>query len=797
MQVPEEKHNRLRQTLLQAVLLILLLAVVFPGTFLRGEVIGPGDVLYDIPPWHLYQPPGREPAKFRVLADVVTYFAPAYATIQKSLSEGELPLWNPYQFAGMPLMANFQSSVFYPPRLLLLVLDLPWAMTTFVLLKLWFCGMCAWACGLGMGLRPGAAGFLSVAWMLSGYCVLWANWPLTDVAAWMPLLFLGVDLILRGRGAAGVLVGTAAATLLLLAGHPETAFTFSFGLGVCFLFQVLWALRFREPVVRPVLLCGLVWLLALLICAVQLAPFLEYLANSSAVQERSHGSLAYPVTAAAALWAPRFFGTWTEHNFWGSIHSHMYSMLYVGVGAWIVMALLPPLLIGASNAGDRDRPLNRRRAACLLGALCVSLLLAFDAPTIGLINRLPVFRSVIFFYHAAFAVFAVLVLAAMGLNGWTAARRSVRHFVWVPFVVLAAGAVLAGLYRFNLPVLRAQHYDAYVLRQIIRAGIFAGLSVLILAIQTVRCAPRMVPLLLTALVAADLAGAQQGLNPTLARKLFFPDTALTRQLKQLERPRRIGVSEGGVIAGPMTVFGIEDWLAYDGLFPARMWNFQRGLGKDFWVNMEPAAAINYYLNDPKYPPVMPEAKLAGMERIATEDGLDVYRNPASLPRARFVAATEIIPDFQAMLERMKAPGFEPSKIALLEQAPRSPLPPATDALPGEARVVQYGNNRVEVRYASRADGVLVLADAWYPGWKCRINGAAAEVFPVYHVFRGVVVPAGSGKAEFVYAPDSLRGGMAVSAATLLACGGWALWYLLRRGTGRACKTSAKKAVITP
>ena len=40
----------------------------------------------------------------------------------ESLRQGELPLWNPYLFSGVPFLANPQPALFYPPVWLLLVL---------------------------------------------------------------------------------------------------------------------------------------------------------------------------------------------------------------------------------------------------------------------------------------------------------------------------------------------------------------------------------------------------------------------------------------------------------------------------------------------------------------------------------------------------------------------------------------------------------------------------------------------------------------------------------------------------
>ena len=37
------------------------------------------------------------------------------------LSAGRLPTWNPYLGAGAPLLANYQTAIFYPPNWLYLV----------------------------------------------------------------------------------------------------------------------------------------------------------------------------------------------------------------------------------------------------------------------------------------------------------------------------------------------------------------------------------------------------------------------------------------------------------------------------------------------------------------------------------------------------------------------------------------------------------------------------------------------------------------------------------------------------
>ncbi len=40
---------------------------------------------------------------------------------------GQLPLWNPYLGNGTPLIANYQSAIFYPPNWLSLILPLAYS----------------------------------------------------------------------------------------------------------------------------------------------------------------------------------------------------------------------------------------------------------------------------------------------------------------------------------------------------------------------------------------------------------------------------------------------------------------------------------------------------------------------------------------------------------------------------------------------------------------------------------------------------------------------------------------------
>ena len=228
----------LREFAVQAVLLLILVAVLFPATVLHGEHITPAALLYAMEPWAQHVPPGAEVPANVIAFEPLTTILYWYALTKDSLDAGEWPLWNPQQFCGLPLMANYQSAVFYPPRMLHAFLGLHLATTLFIMLRVWLCGATAYVAARGMGMGATAARFASFGWMLAMYNMVWAYWPVPDVSAWAPILLLGVERALQGRYRQSFFAVAVGGTMILLAGHPETAFTFGMGIGAYFLIRL-------------------------------------------------------------------------------------------------------------------------------------------------------------------------------------------------------------------------------------------------------------------------------------------------------------------------------------------------------------------------------------------------------------------------------------------------------------------------------------------------------------------------------------------------------------------------------
>src|SRR5262249_6564893 len=73
-------------------------------------------------------------------------------------------------------------------------------------------------------------------------------------------------------------------------------------------------------------------------------------------------------------------------------------------------------------------------------------------------------------------------------------------------------------------------------------------------------------------------------------------------------------------------------------------------------------------------------------------------------------------------------------------------------------------------------GMVVLTDAWYPGWRATVDGRSAPIYEIYGGVRGVVAEPGPHVIEMRYRPLSVILGGCLSALAALIT----LWVLWRR-----------------
>ncbi len=100
------------------------------------------------------------------------------------------------------------------------------------------------------------------------------------------------------------------------------------------------------------------------------------------------------------------------------------------------------------------------------------------------------------------------------------------------------------------------------------------------------------------------------------------------------------------------------------------------------------------------------------------------------------------------------------------------------------QVLARSANRVSVALNNLpGHRILTFLDAWYPGWKARVDGEETPILRANDAFKAIVVPPGSHRVDFVYHSWRAYAGMAVTA--FATAGGLVIAALLGRAAGKS------------
>lgn len=708
-------------------------------------------------------------------ADLSLFDLPRLELLGKLLPAGRLPAWNPYLGVGGPLLADPGLAAAYPPQAALLLLVPPlWALHLLLAgeVALAFAG--ARRLALGRGLPPQAAALAGLAWALSGLATSLIILPsLLAGATWLAWGVALAGEALRAPECQPTRIGLAGAALAFacLGNSPEMALSAGLLSGL---------LGLADGVALPRLVgrLALVALAGLALGALVMAPFLAFL----------------PHTDRGAGWSPE------EATRWSLPPAQLLGLLLPRLGTELPIdpldqaPFLQTLYLGAvplAALGVGARAAARRRGGRVLllgGGLLLLYACGRHTPLHGaLVELVPPVRSLR--HPTKFFIPVALVLALLAGEGWPRRRELGRALLGVGLLACLAAGVAAALGRHEL-ALRALQPAA------------AGLLGAWLAAR----APRRGPLLGLALADLLLAGwlfLPQGPRiwldspPALLDSVRAAEAASAQPLRvaatlaAYEAVDRLGPAPGSEGVRRVALVGMA---RRDALFPNAGAPYGLRSVKGFGVMITGRFAnLERALEDGPGPrlPLARRLALLGAQLVVTtpeeeRERLAGETTPCPVPASTpwRLLRLEAAPAWASVtgaapvngpreaLAGLLAAGHDPRRECLVEglEAAR-PAPPE----PGEVKVLELGFDRLALGVTTRAPAVLVVREAWAPGWSARVNGTAAPVLPADLVFRAVPVPAGASRVELDYRAPGATAGLLVSLLAWAALG----WLLLR------------------
>lgn len=155
----------------------------------------------------------------------------------------------------------------------------------------------------------------------------------------------------------------------------------------------------------------------------------------------------------------------------------------------------------------------------------------------------------------------------------------------------------------------------------------------------------------------------------------------------------------------------------------------------------------------------------------------LYELDQAVPRVYIVSAAEHETEDGKTLERLASKDFDPLVTVLVDE----PMSLSNTAgFQAEARILEYGNHRVNIQASLDSPGILVLADSFYPGWNVYVNGRQEKIYRANLFFRGVQLSPGTHTVQFRYEPRAFAIGRAVSVITLLLIVAFFILLYLRK-----------------
>jgi hypothetical protein len=772
---------------------ILRMAILFAGIVVAQFILyGPSLVgkkillpLDTLALPRVYQPAGAQTPHDIIPVDLVEQWEPARQFAISEFHAGRLPMWNPNQFAGSPVV--------WPKFSPFLLFE---CLTKSPVILAWAQLLAAIVGGLGIyfflrrAVRVNFWAATIAAWCypLTGFFIFWQGFPTEYPVYFLPWLLLAVDKTICRRNSFAP-IGLAIVTgLILVSGALDVGGQVLLAGGLYAIWRIgdESGIAFQlKKISRAITMLAAGFLCGFLLAAPYLLPLLEYAHTGARMERRSAGAEERPPQGLMALPAailPDIYGSTQSSSVRldGGNQKESSAVDYAGIVATLLIA---PLAWCS----------RRHRSLVIFFILLAMFGLSWclDIPGIVALLRLPVLNMMSHNRLVLATAFAILVLAAIGLDALRR-RKFFQQRLFLPFPILLAAISTWAFYRAaflpepvatklsmpNAPEIQNSFFTFYLASGILCAMAFVAWLLIFLRPQFQR---RMI-LPLGILMVVDLLWFAHGRATQCDPALYYPLVPALEAVAKSKPARVIGYN--CLPAALAQTAGLRDIRGYDAIDPARLMDVMRLAENPGYESSSYALTQWFSPKSKNLPPdgiqLSPVLDMLNVRYVIfrgtppenfhpqfQSDDYWVAINHAALPRAFVPQRVEVVSNAEERLQKISSPKFNPRDVAFVETPVNLP-----DNCNGRVEIANEISTRISISAQMQTPGLVVLADLWDKGWSAYLNGQRAPILRVNHAIRGVVVPAGDSNLEFRYEPASFRLGLQWAAVAAFALAIW-------------------------
>lgn len=706
------------------------------------------------------------------------------------LQKGNLALWNPYIFSGMPFLGEFQSALLYPLNLIYALIPLPKAINLSVALHIFLAGIFMYLWVSHHKLHPLACFFSSVLFMFCGahFLHIYAgHLPNLCAIIWAPLIFLSIDGLSECRSYGWLFLGMFAVTMQILAGHPQYVF---YTTVAALAYSGFYLIKTKHRI-KIILGIFIIYGGAFALGAVQILPGIQAAGESI----RSGGTsfefasmFSFPPENFITLLVPAFFGNNISFPYWGRCYLWEMS-LFLSVTAFMLA------IYGSIYNNKTIRNLSLTMALFLL-----LLALGSHTPLFHfLYTWIPGFN--LFRGSSKFIFLASLFIILLAGSGLDQIIRSQLIPKAIIIIVLFTGVLFIafsfylqnpaviktadGLWSHLLQMMQATR-ESYFVTEYYRNPVFVQQAKLFTAKQILiaGCTCLLIALLFylrrfshrISHIIALLAIFEIFIfaNQSLAYfdfSLTQPSTLKEFSIKH-HGDYRILYFDNPNIAMSLKLQNI--W-GDDPTILGRYAEFMT-----FTQGYNPNAA-SQYLSFSRFHPLYNMLRCRYIFSKG-ENGINIIDTGVSMPRLLLIRDWLLITKRDNIFAAMQNITFDPRKTVILETPP-DPLPiklPQQDIV----KITDSSTDHLNVKADLAAPAILLLTDVYSSGWRAKALPGSVQkrykIMPANYILCAVPLSKGNHYFRLEYLPSGFLVGKWISLISLVIYVGFlVVWFFIK------------------
>lgn len=731
--------------ILSYLFIILLVFVFFWQFFLKGFLPIPGDTIIGLyhPFRDLYAKdyPNGIPFKNFLITDPVRQQYPWRELVVSLEKKFQLPLWNPYNSSGTPLLANFQSASFYPLNVLFYSMPFVIGWSLIIFLEPLLSGIFLYLYLDNLKLNKWASLLGAFTLSFSGFFVAWLEWgTITHVGLWLPLILLSIDkLLLNKKNLKWIIAYLFSIISSFLAGHLQVFFYLFIFSWVYFL--VRWLQLGKKKNIFFIFL--LLNFLFVILTSIQWIPTLQLISLSA----RNVDSLGFNNPGWFIPWqhliqfvAPDFFGNPTTLNYWGEWNYGEF-VGYVGI--------IPLILALFAMFYRRDK-----KTLFFGGIFFLSLI--FSLPTF--FAKIPYILRIPFLITAQptrllFIIdFTLAILSALGFDYLLKAKRK----IGIIYPLIFISIILVGLWVF----IPKEHLLVVKSNLFLPTLLFIFSSILFFALivaQKKNKYTTIICMIIVVVSAFDLLRFGWKFIPFTQSSYLFPSTKTLAFLQENLGEFRIMTTDSKILPPNFSaIYRLQSIDGYDPLYLLRYGELMAASERKK-PDINPPFGFNRIITPHnyesriidllgvKYVLSLSTFNSPKLTKVFQEGQTIIYKNKNAISRAFFVKNVKSVKDKGESMKMLFDPSVNLTQTGVVENGNEK-----LDTIwsIGSASVIDYSANKIIVDTVNEGAGFLILTDTFYPTWKASINSKPAKLYITDYNFRGIVVPSGKHRIEF-------------------------------------------------